>query len=110
MIVAIKKRLLDARTSRIMAHRADAMMGSFENGERYRKICDNAWRESNEAEAAIAGRLQTLSAMDRMIVEQWVDGATFEEIAKAAGWSVSWTNRRFNAAVRKMQEEADRET
>lgn len=110
MSVAIKRRLLDARTSRIMAHRADAMMKNLENGERYRKICDNAWREVNEAEAVIADRLQTLSAMDRMIVEQWMDGATFEEIAKAAGWSISWANRRFNAAVRKMQEEADRET
>lgn len=93
-----------------MAHRTDAMMKNLENGERYRKICDNAWREASEAEAVIADKLQSLSAMDRMIVEQWMDGASFEEIARAADWSMSWTNRRFNAAVRKMQEEADRET
>ena len=47
--------------------------------------------------------------MDRLIVEQWLDGATFREIAGAVNWSTTWTNYRFNAAVKQMQQAVDQE-
>ena len=109
MTVNVKKTLRDIRMGRMMAYDADARAESTENMERYRKISENAWREVAEAEEIIIDKLQILAVMDRLIVEQWLDGATFREIAGAVNWSTTWTNYRFNAAVKQMQQAVDQE-
>lgn len=109
MAVNVKRTLRDIRMGRMMAYGAETKAEGIGDMELYRKISENAWREVAEAEEMITDKLQLLTVMDRLIVEQWLDGATFREIAAAINWSMKWTNYRFNAAVKQMQQAVDQQ-